>query len=85
MCTHLRLPGERRVTVLAMTEESQLRSIEEALVRNYGERLPQDRIHAEFEAARAAFADARIRNFVPVLIQRDAADRIRKLPGAVAA
>jgi hypothetical protein len=71
--------------VITVTEESQLSSIEATLLRTYGERLPPDRIRSEFEASRARFRDARIRTFVPVLVQREAVERLRRLPQAVAA
>jgi hypothetical protein len=66
--------------VLQVTEESQIRSIEDSLLRRFDGMVPQARVHAEVEASRAMFRDARIRTFVPVLIQREAAVRLRSLP-----
>jgi hypothetical protein len=71
--------------MIAVTEESQLSSVEATLLRVYDGRLPKERIRAEFEASRARFRDARIRTFVPVLVQREAVERLRRLPQAVAA
>jgi hypothetical protein len=71
--------------VLERTEESQIRSVEDALVRRFDGRVPAATVHAEVKASRELFDDARIRSFVPVLIQREAAMRLRKFPQAHAA
>jgi hypothetical protein len=68
--------------VIERTEDSQLHSIEDALVRVFHGRVPDATIHAELEASRAHFRDARIRTFVPVLIHRETVDRLRRLPSA---
>jgi hypothetical protein len=65
------------------TEDSQLHSIEDALVRAFRGRISDATIHAELEASRAHFHDARIRTFVPVLIQRETVERLRRLPSAL--
>jgi hypothetical protein len=65
--------------VLQVTEESQIRSVEDSLLRRFDGMVPQAKVHAEVEASRALFRDARIRTYVPVLIQREAAVRLRSL------
>ena len=69
--------------MLEVTEESQIRSIEASLLRRYDGEVPKATIHAEVEASRAHFRDARIRTYVPVLIQREAAGRLRRRPQTV--
>ena len=68
--------------MIERTEDSQLHSIEDALVRAFHGRIADATIHAELEVSRAHFRDARIRTFVPVLIQRETIDRLRRLPFA---
>ncbi len=71
--------------VLERTEESQLRSIEDALLRRFEGRVPPATVRAEVRASKELFSDARIRNFVPVLVQREAAMRLRRLPARAVA
>lgn len=66
--------------MLQVTEESQIRGVEDSLVRRFDGRVPHARVHAEVEATRLLFRDARIRTFVPVLVQREAAVRLLRLP-----
>jgi hypothetical protein len=66
--------------LLEVTEDSQVRSIEDSLLRRFDGVVPQATVHAEVEASRAHFRDARIRTYVPVLIQREAAGRLRRRP-----
>jgi hypothetical protein len=63
--------------VLQVTEESQMRSVEEALHRRFDATASPAKVHAEVAACLDSFRDARIRNFVPVLVQREAAGRLR--------
>ena len=60
-------------------EDSQVRTTQQALLRAFDGQLPAVRIAEEIEAARAQFKDARIRTYVPVLIERSAKQRLRKL------
>jgi hypothetical protein len=69
--------------MIATTEDSQLRSIEDSLQHRFEGRLPATQVHREVEASRQQFQDARIRTYVPVLVQREALMRLRRLPAAV--
>jgi hypothetical protein len=68
---------------MQVTEDSQIRSVEDSLLRKFDGRLSEEMVHAEVEATRAMFRDARIRTYVPVLIQREAVMRLRRLPQGV--
>jgi hypothetical protein len=69
--------------MLATTEASQLHSIEEDLRRRFAGRVPEAEIRAEFTASQDRFRDARIRSFVPVLVQRATMARLRGLSAHV--
>jgi len=69
--------------MLQVTEESQIESVEDALHRRFDAIVSPAMVHAEVEATRVALRDARIRTYVPVLIQREAAVRLRRLPRRV--
>lgn len=66
--------------MLQVTEESQIRSVEDALHRKFDATASPAMVHAEVVASLDVFRDARIRSFVPVLVQREAAVRLRRLP-----
>jgi hypothetical protein len=75
--------------MLQHTEESQIEAVEDHLVDIFGGRVEQPRIHAELVSSLERFSDARIRTYVPLLVQHDVAVRIRRLssedkPDAVA-
>lgn len=59
-------------------EGSQLAQVERALVSKYGDRVPPEQISADVQAGLAEFADARIRTFLPVLLQKRLTDRLRE-------
>jgi hypothetical protein len=65
--------------VITSTEDSQLHSVEDALLHKFEGRLPRAKITSEFQASQAQFRDARIRSYVPVLVQHDASARLRRL------
>ncbi len=69
--------------MLQITEQSQIDSVEDALHRKFDAIVSPAKVHAEVQATRATFRDARIRTYVPVLIQREAAVRLRRLPQTV--
>lgn len=60
-------------------EAGQMRSIEEQLIRTFGNRLDKDTICNEVAAAVDELSDARVRTFLPVLVQRRASERLRRL------
>jgi hypothetical protein len=49
--------------------DDQMRLLEARLVREHHE-LPPQTVHDRVEHARARFADARVRTFVPILVER---------------
>jgi hypothetical protein len=63
------------------TEDSQMRSLTEALVRRFGGRLTDARVNDEVNACRRQFLSARIRTFVPLLVEREVIERLRKIEG----
>ena len=50
----------------------QLREVESRLLERYarGDQLNEDRVRRTFEAVRARFTDARVRTYVPILVER---------------
>ncbi len=67
----------RHLTV-KIDEAAQMRSVEQALLRKFEGRLDRETICAEVRRRKASFADARIRSFVPVLVQRAVTDALRR-------
>src|SRR3954453_18416393 len=57
--------------------QAQLKSVEAGLINEFADRLPNDVIHAEFERAQREFHDARVKNFMAVLVHRRATDTLR--------
>ena len=58
-------------------EKSQLQRVESVLLSKFGDRVPPDAICAEVEAAMHDFDGARIRTYVPVLLQKRVTDVLR--------
>ena len=58
-------------------DQSQLQRVEASLLVKFGQSVPHDTIAAEVEAAMREFADARIRTYVPVLLQKRVTDQLR--------
>jgi hypothetical protein len=56
-----------------LPEDRQLENVEELLARRFGDRVPHEMVHAEVQSLYAGFRKARIRTYVPVLVQRQAA------------
>ncbi|HWC33811.1 MAG TPA: hypothetical protein VG650_03175 [Mycobacteriales bacterium] len=56
----------------------QLETVEATLSARFGELVSRDQVHRAVEAAATGFADARVRTFVPVLVQRQVSDRLRR-------
>jgi hypothetical protein len=69
--------------MLQVTEESQIRSVEDALHRRFDATASPATVHAEVVATLDGFRDARIRTYIPVLVQREAAVRLRRVPQSV--
>ena len=69
--------------MLQVTEDSQIRSVEDALLRRFDGLIPRGDRACRGRGSRAHFRDARIRTYVPVLVQREAAGRLRKIPQTV--
>ena len=63
---------------VTVDEQGQLRRLEAELQSRY-RHLPPDLVTEQLRASLAEFGDARIRNYVPVLLGRRAAERLRTL------
>lgn len=60
------------------SEERQIQLVGTELFRRYGDELGRERVCQEVErAASELYAQARVRTFVPVPVQRRASDRLR--------
>ncbi len=58
-------------------ENVQLAQVESALVTKYGDHVPPEQISAYVQEGLAEFEHARIRTFLPVLLQKRLTDRLR--------
>lgn len=72
------MPARTPLSAPVIDEQAQLRSVEEALLHKFGNRIPPETICAEVQRTATAFRDARVRTFVPVLIQHDVTSRLRR-------
>jgi hypothetical protein len=63
---------------IAADETTQLRLVEQQLLRAFAGRVPDEDICREVSAGMSDFRDARIRTFIPVLLQKRVADRLRR-------
>jgi hypothetical protein len=62
---------------IVVDEQTQVRAVLTALVQRFGEEVPQERIQAVVDqAATELYAGARVRTFVPVLIERRVKTRL---------
>jgi hypothetical protein len=62
-------------------EESRLRSVTDELVRRFDratQPIPRNEVEAQMNQAVSAYADARIRDFVPILAEKDARTVLRQ-------
>lgn len=59
-------------------ESTQLRAVEQTLLRAFGDRVAPERIHDEVARGMATYQAARIRTYIPVLLQRRVADHLRR-------
>jgi len=62
-------------------EEARLRSVTDELIRRYDRAIrpiSADEVEAQMDAAVNAYADARIRDFVPILAEKDARAVLRQ-------
>ncbi len=66
-----------RDLTVKIDEATQMRSVEQALLRKFEGRVDRDTICAEVQRRTADLADARIRSFVPVLVQHAVTDALR--------
>jgi hypothetical protein len=62
---------------IAADETTQLHMVEQQLLRTFAGRVPDEDIYREVSAGMNDFRDARIRTFIPVLLQKRVADRLR--------
>ena len=68
------------MTLFEVDEADQLRSVEEQLIRRFEAKLPPQRVSAEIRRVLSSYGEARIRTFVPVLVQHDVIDALRHSP-----
>lgn len=68
--------------LLLSTAHDQLSLIERALVEKYDGRVSTSTIHDEVTGIAAGLRDARIQTYVPLLVKRQAEDRVRQLVNA---
>jgi hypothetical protein len=62
-------------------EESRLRTVTNELIRRFGRAgrpIPAHEVEAEMNTAVSAYSDARIREFVPILAEKDARTVLRR-------
>lgn len=64
---------------LASVEQDQIGLIVRSLTEKYDGKVPTVAIHDSVNAVAASLQDARIRSYAPVLIRREAEDRVRQL------
>lgn len=62
---------------MVLDEKAQLRAVEEALARKFSGQIADEQIHHEVEVGISEFRDARIRTYIPVLLQKRVTDRLR--------
>jgi hypothetical protein len=60
-------------------EAAQLQGVEEALQRRFAGRVPDETIAREVDAGLQEFSGARVRTFIPVLLQKRVTDKLRQL------
>ena len=58
-------------------DQAQIQRVETTLLTKFGESVPRETICAEVASAMQEFADARIRTYVPVLLQKRVTDQLR--------
>jgi hypothetical protein len=58
-------------------ESAQLAQVSSALVRHFAGRVPEETVIAAVQDEARVFDGARIRTFVPVLLQRKVTERLR--------
>jgi hypothetical protein len=59
-------------------ESGRIRAVEQVLIRRFGQQLPVQVIQAEVDQARQELDQARIRAYVPVLVQRRANEALNR-------
>jgi len=63
---------------LVADEKTQLRQVEEQVLSKLGGAVPAELVHRELQDGLQAFADAPIRTYVPVLLQKKLLDTLRR-------
>lgn len=59
-------------------EAVQLRTVEAALKRRFAGQVPEETISREVDEGLEQFIDAPVRTFIPVLLQKQVTDRLRR-------
>ena len=65
--------------VQSLDPDLQRRSVERALIKQFGAAVPPEEITERVQARMAEYADARVQTFVPVLVQREVSDELRRI------
>jgi len=60
-------------------EAVQLSTVRAALQRRFGGRVSEETIALEVDQGLAQFSDASVRTFIPVLLQKQVTDRLRRV------
>lgn len=55
-----------------------MRLVEKALLRRFGDNLPKERICAEVHEVVSHIRDARVRTFIPALVEREAGENLKR-------
>jgi hypothetical protein len=61
-----------------LREQEALRHVTEHLARDYAEAAPPERIEEVVDDKREAYADAPVRDFVPILVERDVREELEE-------
>jgi hypothetical protein len=71
---------------IEVDEAAQIRSVEMTMLARFAGRVSEDVVHAEVQmAASMLYGDARVRNFLPVLVERRVTERLRVVAMAATA
>jgi hypothetical protein len=59
-------------------EQVALRHVKESLAEDYGDDHPREEVEAVVEEVKENYDDAAVREFVPIMVERDARETLRK-------
>jgi hypothetical protein len=71
------------IVPIEIDERDQIRSVEMTMLARFAGRVSDEVVHAEVElAASMLYSDARVRNFLAVLVERRVTERLRAVAAA---